>query len=86
MTFSYPTLSNVLTVADATPQADAPALLIGTLGVPLFGIFGPLILVMLVAGAFGGRSRDHGNPSGLGLVIGLMVLFIVMLGLTVLVR
>jgi hypothetical protein len=69
---------SLLTFPLHTLKTAAPGLLLG-LGVPLFGIFGTLILVMFFASAFGGRSRDHGNPSGLGLVIGFMVLFIIML-------
>lgn len=68
------------------PTVVAPGLLLGLFGVPLFGIFGTLVLVMFVASAFGGRSREHGNPTGLGLVIGFMVLFIIMLLLNVALR
>jgi hypothetical protein len=42
----------------------------------LFAIFGPIILILLVASLFGGRSRSHGDPSGLGIVVGFGVLII----------
>jgi hypothetical protein len=71
---------------DTLTSALAPGLLFGLFGVPLFGIFGTVVLVMFFASAFGGRSREHGNPSGLGLVIGFMVVFIIMLAINVALR
>lgn len=46
--------------------------LLGIFG--LFGTFGAIVLVLLVASLVGGRSRSHGDPSGLGIVVGFAVL------------
>jgi hypothetical protein len=60
-------------------------LLVSPLGIGVFGVFGlvgllgPIVLILLLANLFGGRSRAHGEPSGRGLVIGFMVVFIAML-------
>ena len=42
----------------------------------LFGIFGSIILILLVANLVGGRSRSHGDPSGLGIALGFGLFFI----------
>ena len=57
--------------------------LLGVFG--LFGLFIPIILVLAVANVVGGRSRSHGDPSGIGLAIGFLVLIVVMLALAALV-
>ena len=60
-------------------------LLGSTIGISLFGIIGifvlfvPIALILLVASAFGGPARSDGNPSGIGLIVGFMVLLIAML-------
>ncbi len=57
--------------------------LLGAFGV--FGLFIPLILILLVANTVGGRSRASGDPSGIGLVVGFLILIVVMLAFRVIV-
>ena len=60
----------------------AAGLFLSPLGMSFFGIFGvfllfgPIAFILIVANLVGGRSRSHGDPSGLGIVVGLGVLFI----------
>lgn len=62
--------------------AAVAGLFLSPLGISLFGIFGlfgffiPIIVILLVANLFGGRSRSSGEPSGMGIVVGFGVLII----------
>lgn len=70
------------TFAIGTPIAG---LFLSPFGIALFGVFGlfglfiPIILVLALANAVGGRSRAGGDPSGVGLAIGFLVLTIAMI-------
>ncbi len=58
-------------------------LFLSPFGMSFFGIFGffvlfgPIAFILLVANLFGGRSRSHGDPSGLGIVVGLAMIFFI---------
>lgn len=78
-----------LTQAAETTVAGS---LVSPLGISLLGIFGlvglfgPIILILLVANLFGGRSRSHGDPSGLGVAIGIGVVFLITVAINLAVR
>jgi hypothetical protein len=71
-------LVNHVTELASTPAAG---LFLSPLGISFLGIFGlfgifiPIILILAVANLAGGRSRSHGDPSGLGVVLGLGLFF-----------
>ncbi len=73
-------------------STSAAGLFFSPLGIGLFGVFGifalfgPIALVLLVASAFGGRSRSHGDPSGLGIVVGFGALIVLSLAISAAVR
>ena len=66
-----------LSVRSCVNRAEKSSLGISLFGVfGLFGIFGSIILILLVANLVGGRSRSHGDPSGLGIALGFGLFFI----------
>ena len=68
-------------VNHVTELASSPAagLLLNPLGISFLGVFGllgifiPILLILGVANLAGGRS--HGEPSGIGVVLGLGLFF-----------
>ncbi len=72
----------------ALAGATAAGLFVSPLGISFFGIFGvfvlfgPIAFILLVANVVGGRSRSSGDPSGLGVVVGLAMLFLLAIAIS----
>ena len=69
-----------------TVQAVPAGLIIGLLGVPMFGLVAAVVLIMVFASALSTPARSRGRSPRLGLVIGILVLAIVTLVINVAVR
>lgn len=73
-----------MSAALVTPHlaATVASLLLTPFGIAFFGIFGlfaifgPVLLILLVASLVGGRSRTTGDPSGFGILAGIGFLIV----------